>query len=834
MSTAAGRWVLDASVGNGAGVAGGAPRSADADAAFEWSVVVAASTPVARIDLDRLEAVARRCAPRAVMDDLDINFIDRCSMISDVDGGVAGMRWASLGRFGVASSAVLGRDGSVATFSGADTPFDMAAAVLHIGGTIAWAHAVQSECGSLDQDATIAVVLRRFPSSRPSSTSRADERSRSQDVARASARFGVAAVPEDWRELTQALCWQLLSALGVENDNFFFLEQVTSQIARLRRGRHGLFERGPSTTRSVAILFVHGIGSQAKGETLTEWGAAIQQWISRRSRVLSWSSRVAPLAVVPERPGDMPIVKFTVESESANVEVMMAEAHWASAFVSPSYGQLAKWAALAGPEEADALLADHRFAPGRTVESIANPLIAWLHVFESIRRALLGLGVLILGAVAFPMLMVLPFLRGVPRLSAMATFGVSTLTTVLGDCYALIQNELSFGAMRGVVHSAIERLAQESDHVVIVAHSQGAAVVDAVLRERRYPKVRTLVSLGSGTARLARQRERQARGYTISDLISIYGSRALFLASAFMLPLGYMQHAMAAVSFELYAQSTRRLLRVAPGVESLNGVAWLDLFTGHDPVPTAFDPPSGCWRFKIANDDSPLSDHTSYFRNRDVAVASVVTMIALHPDMTPIRRLAIPALDLYRANAARVSRVRLASFVRGFFSLATVALWAFPVVDTIYGAMGASIANLAARFYASEWLSGDLISHALAVLAGIASTRFLASALLSLWHREDTRRLMRHCAPRGYSFGAGYSILAAVPLLVCSVPFGLAQHTVEWWWTPFLTACCCALIHWTALWQERIQQALPRQMRAPKAWRDFDVFGPWRGGSGGI
>jgi hypothetical protein len=88
-----------------------------------------------------------------------------------------------------------------------------------------------------------------------------------------------------------------------------------------------------------------------------------------------------------------------------------------------------------------------------------------------------------------------------PRLAPL----ISGLTTSIGDAGAWTSRPLRAAAMRDVVRAEVSRAGNEADIVVVVAHSQGAAVaLEVVLGEEigTGPKIDILVTVGAGISLL--------------------------------------------------------------------------------------------------------------------------------------------------------------------------------------------------------------------------------------------------------------------------------------------------------------------------------------------
>jgi hypothetical protein len=81
---------------------------------------------------------------------------------------------------------------------------------------------------------------------------------------------------------------------------------------------------------------------------------------------------------------------------------------------------------------------------------------------------------------------------------------VVKLSAVLGDSYVLAHCPVQYAAMRTQVAHDLASLEARCDKVVIVAHSQGAAIAHQVLKDGAYSKERlqAFITLGQGISKL--------------------------------------------------------------------------------------------------------------------------------------------------------------------------------------------------------------------------------------------------------------------------------------------------------------------------------------------
>lgn len=160
---------------------------------------------------------------------------------------------------------------------------------------------------------------------------------------------------------------------------------------------------------------------------------------------------------------------------------LLAEAWWAETFAPPSFGDLARWGLGVLPRTIGSHLgvrvhrAAGRWRDERSAWSLAVLLgrfgVLLLGLFASLPAlALLGL-MLLVGLLPIPSLR-----NGLRRLQ-------QRISASLGDSYVLVTRPVEAAAIVGRVRRDLAWLAEQCDQVVVVAHSQGGAVLNEVLRQ---------------------------------------------------------------------------------------------------------------------------------------------------------------------------------------------------------------------------------------------------------------------------------------------------------------------------------------------------------------
>ncbi|HYG25166.1 MAG TPA: hypothetical protein VEH04_20550 [Verrucomicrobiae bacterium] len=262
----------------------------------------------------------------------------------------------------------------------------------------------------------------------------------------------------------------------------------------------------------LGILLVHGIGTQPSGESLIHWGDALLKTIRLATH------------------GKVPVTVKTATSErghnndtpaSAIVSLqlpdgeqtwLIADGWWADVFLPPSYKELVSWSGRALPWAIALHIAQSHWQlreqkGWRKAWGVAVTVLKLLAALVLAPVFVFGLAIsLVIGALPIPQL----------RAFLMAAQG--TLISTVGDSLVFVESPIRAALIRTRLREDLKWLKTESDKTMIVAHSQGAAVVLDALGAIRDPEDEsfktadassesnlvpdTLVTFGAGTNQL--------------------------------------------------------------------------------------------------------------------------------------------------------------------------------------------------------------------------------------------------------------------------------------------------------------------------------------------
>jgi hypothetical protein len=416
-------------------------------------------------------------------------------------------------------------------------------------------------------------------------------------------------------------------------------------------------------------LFVHGIGTQRKGETLASFGGALYRWLEL-AKFRGDGDRIGHVEledarlVCPEDPGAPAQARLRLNSgepKALDTEWLLSESWWAESFGAPSFSSLAQWGLGIIPwtigshfgAHVQSVWSTRRDAAGRLTQllwilRLLRSIVALVaSLFLSLAAWIVFAGMLVLALVPIPKLR--QWLAGVQRAMAAS----------LGDSFIFVARPLEAAAMVGQVRRDLAWLSKRCDILVVVAHSQGAAVSVEALRGFRPDNVRLLVTLGSGLRKLEELKKIVSHGgqfkraaaltllgtvitpmagmalvrWTMGGLDMSDPSDPLIFAAEFAMGAGLLIGGLLD-----FIDGTARDAEISADT-ALKGFRWIDCYSTSDPVPNGktFDvqadmPTTNAtmpqqFSIEVCNQRSVRSDHTSYWSNVDEFVSIVGTAL---------------------------------------------------------------------------------------------------------------------------------------------------------------------------------------------------------------
>jgi len=522
------------------------------------------------------------------------------------------------------------------------------------------------------------------------------------------------------------------------------------------------------------VLFVHGIGEQQRGDTLTEMGDALISWFDRTLETEPHPIGDVRIWDASLRQGDQDTVgtahlsvRVTMTGfEDSPSDWLFAESWWADAFRPPSFAEFASWGVAVGP-----WVAVTQFLGLSTRLSIPERLpigigfLVWVAAVATL--AVLLLASLALSLFLTVLALALTVLRLIPIgfIQSIALAIQRPLLGGFGDAFVLVRSEGRFAAMVSRVRHDLHRMLELCEEVTVVAHSQGTQVAWSAIRrpDRDHkgvpPGMVRFITFGQALAKLK----------LLHWLSHLELTRSRF---ASLLVVGAGQVALVVIGAELayrlfndgdawlsavavwtvagifiVAEITTLMLgmhRWDEAMKDLDGQltdvaskswVWHDYWASADPLPNGPLTPTtegriSTWR--IRNFGSIVLDHTTYWRN----LTEFVTAVA-----RDLGRRAFPAHPLFalpdaerrhaRAAMRRAARVQ----VRTALSVAWV-LTVAAFVPVGIALLGPELATTLEEPLAdaSEWfLIGPLVGWIAPVAPVLVSAAIVGAIGYLLW-----------------------------------------------------------------------------------------------------
>jgi membrane-bound metal-dependent hydrolase YbcI (DUF457 family) len=295
---------------------------------------------------------------------------------------------------------------------------------------------------------------------------------------------------------------------------------------------------------NLGILFVHGIGQPARGDTLVRFGDSLCEWIIKwldgakpdqpndsqpnGSDKTSFELREAFIHPQGEDLETPPHVEWHLQRTSNAKTVsntwLVAESWWPKSFITPRYRDLAWWGLLILPGASAShcgeqgyrwwkRLLPFLFSFGKDAPVLAKVVLLPMIILAAIASFVIltiwyitfSLVVALVLLVVFVLLLVLA-IPPIPRLRSVILSVQQTLVGTVGDSYVFVTSPIQETAIVSRLVSDIRWMTSKCKRLAIVAHSQGAAIAHWALRTgvvREFDESQVLLlTFGSGLKKL--------------------------------------------------------------------------------------------------------------------------------------------------------------------------------------------------------------------------------------------------------------------------------------------------------------------------------------------
>lgn len=416
---------------------------------------------------------------------------------------------------------------------------------------------------------------------------------------------------------------------------------------------------------------MHGIGDQPEGDTLLAFGEPIVRWLRRwfassasqqdRTTIEEVGASLHPSRDLRAEPAhaELRVRASGRDGEPVVQQWLMAESWWGGDVQRPLFGKLAFWMLTVGAWVVFSHFGKRRrWGAGAVAETkaVLVSLGVSLPIVLAFQLAVLALSIL-------AVLPIPPLRKGLSAL-------LLAMTGVLGDAFVLIENPVQRAALVERTRRSLHWLVERCQGVMVVAHSQGAAIAHRALRHAAPPNVQELVTFGSGLEKIGQIEFAQRRGYATSTALVApltAGLLVLFVIPAFgsvrldgLAKLGlWMLFGAAVIAFVTLHVSVRTYW-VHDSAVLVNALAkplrhltenrrWLDVFATHDPVPNGpLYREASPWAPVVAdivNRRDAFTDHTTYWDNDAEFLPIVVQCLERVAGVRVVEPADCPALE---------------------------------------------------------------------------------------------------------------------------------------------------------------------------------------------
>jgi len=350
---------------------------------------------------------------------------------------------------------------------------------------------------------------------------------------------------------------------------------------------------------------------------------------------------------------------------------LLAESWWAATFSAPDFRDLGRWGIRIGPWTVGRHFGSRlrrrwldrpRGDSGARHWLLTRGGLEWLSgvlgAIAALAAALCLSPLLVVGLTLLLVVGILP----IPQLRAAILAVQLKAASTIGDSFVLVTKPVEAASIVGQVQRDLEWLSARCRAIVVVAHSQGGAVVHQALKEAIPEKLKLLVTFGSGLKKLEELKRVAALGgsyessavWTLVALIFFAVSVAWFVVGAGTIirdPSRYLGQVGAVLLWGLVSAALlwAGLKDHVRGIElpdlrrwiarlASSGVDWTDCYASDDPVSNGIlidDQRVRDRSIEITNGRSMLGDHVAYWANRDQFLSLLVGRL-----MSPAVRMA--------------------------------------------------------------------------------------------------------------------------------------------------------------------------------------------------
>lgn len=278
----------------------------------------------------------------------------------------------------------------------------------------------------------------------------------------------------------------------------------------------------------LGVLLVHGMGKSKQGEILSKWAKALLDTLEEEgAKVIALESRLRPSGHFAS------ITSKIIPDGGKPFRLRIVEAWWAETFAPPSFISVFRWSLLAFPwtvvshmddrYRRTGIALDEALAGWRTKRDIHSLFSVGLHVTNVVVEVIWLFFSLLLAPLVLMLLILIGLLAWIPwgPVRSFVSVLLRILSGTLGDSYVFVENVVIRHAITDQILSAMQNV-MAAGKVIVIAHSQGAAVThytlsnlqyrdDDAANEVRKKKIQRLITFGSGLRKLKSLTDRKDR-----------------------------------------------------------------------------------------------------------------------------------------------------------------------------------------------------------------------------------------------------------------------------------------------------------------------------------
>lgn len=596
------------------------------------------------------------------------------------------------------------------------------------------------------------------------------------------------------------------------------------------------------------MLFVHGMGSAAQGETLRDHTEPLVDWLAHGTDQFG-RAELLDVALTPgdDGPAHLTCQLFTLADRhqrdgSTPVSTwILAESHWAQAFKPASYIRIAAWLIGSVPW----MLGEYVHGALRRERTRKTAHLLWLRWLLVPFYALLG--TILAGPIIIVLALLLPA-QYVPikKVREAASKLPRALSASLGDVYVILATHVDREAIRARIARDHEWLKSQCVNTVVVAHSAGSGLTHQLIRDGRITKAKVYITLGEAIWRmqwmkqLSRDSTRRivALGLAllgfalwVAAIVVAFVHQCLWLTVVLFLLSGLV-HALSAwrVWHKTDADDARRQAKdELCGGKVPKVTLWRDYIASSDPVPggALTDTPhatelsaetrhaanltaaNGYQPVWIRNKRSMALDHVTYPDNLEEYVAGLgVDLVRADESLNRLPPL-IGDDTARRAQIARALRTLSMSMARLGSAAVALALLIVLIRDDSIGlqrvggraewaadALTKAAAKILGEDALKPKLAGELTGLAIALIMFAAGWLAIAGGWKA-WDSKDRRLFTDRKNPVDIS---ATTLIKDLPVAVG--PRAIDAKFAVWWlvWSASASALLLALAEQTARW----------------------------------